>query len=84
MSADEWANCAECGQARPRRMLSSDRLCPWCALTVVLATSNPLLPDLFHDLFHENRSPYTIDGLFTLRDGGKRPSPPPGSPPAAS
>lgn len=40
--ADEYAECAECGQPHRRRVLK-DGLCPWCVLTVILTTPNPYL-----------------------------------------
>jgi hypothetical protein len=39
----EYANCAECGQARHRHVLNEYGVCPWCTLTVILCGSNPLL-----------------------------------------
>ena len=45
MTHSEYANCAECGEARQRRTLSKDGLCAWCTLTVILTKRNPLLSD---------------------------------------
>jgi hypothetical protein len=44
----EYANCAECGQVRQRQTLNDIGLCPWCLLTVILTTPNPLLQDPLH------------------------------------
>lgn len=38
----EWANCVECGQARQKRVLNADGVCPWCTLTVILCAPNPI------------------------------------------
>ena len=38
-----YANCRECGDARPAHVLQKG-VCPWCLLTVVLTKDNPLLP----------------------------------------
>jgi hypothetical protein len=39
----EYANCAECGQARQTRVLNAAGVCPWCLLTVILSRPNPYL-----------------------------------------
>jgi hypothetical protein len=43
IAAREYANCAECGQARQRRVLDERGVCPWCTLTVILSAPNPYL-----------------------------------------
>jgi hypothetical protein len=39
----EYANCANCGQARSQRALNERGVCAWCTLTVILYGSNPYL-----------------------------------------
>jgi hypothetical protein len=40
----DWKNCAECHQAREARVLDEHGVCPWCNLTVIRYSDNPLLP----------------------------------------
>jgi hypothetical protein len=43
VKADDYANCAQCGQARLKRVLNADGVCPWCLLRVILTVPNPYL-----------------------------------------
>lgn len=39
----DWANCAECHQARDRRVLDENGVCPMCLLVYVKLPENPLV-----------------------------------------
>jgi hypothetical protein len=45
MRFEDYANCVQCGQARLRRVLNLDGVCPWCTLTVILCASNPVFEE---------------------------------------
>jgi hypothetical protein len=40
-------NCAECGQARPKRSLNAEGVCSWCTLTVILNKPNPAIGPIY-------------------------------------
>lgn len=56
----DWANCAECGQAREKRVLDEHGVCPLCTMPVIQSGPNPYLPE---------NTPYTLESVLTLRPG---------------
>lgn len=75
MPVIEWANCAECKQARLVAVLNEDGVCPLCTMPVLRMPENPLFgeptpppaanPLINHDIAVENA--HTISSLIALR-----------------